>query len=79
MNHKQYFKYLVSVSMCFLFNNGCNKDNDSDNQLINPIDSPYTVEIDPADFADTNISGNTFFPTAGESGYEDLTALVDRN
>lgn len=49
---------------------GCG--NDSLTNPTNPSDMPYVITIDPADFEDTNITGNTFFPmTAGsKSVYE---------
>lgn len=40
---------------------GCD-DNNSDPDPENPGDQPYNVTIDPADFEDTNITGNDFFP-----------------
>ena len=38
---------------------GCD---DGAEKADSPIDMPYSVEIDPADFKDSNITGNAFFP-----------------
>lgn len=38
---------------------GCKDDSVS---VENPIDMPYSVTIDPEDFINENITGNTFFP-----------------
>lgn len=48
------------------FVTSCDDDNDKDPE--NPLDMPYNVVIDPADFESTNITGNDFFPlTAGRT------------
>ena len=33
-----------------------------DEKTFNPVEMPYSVDIDPADFEDTNITGNEYFP-----------------
>ena len=35
----------------------------------NPVEMPYSVDIDPADFEDTNITGNEFFPLSVGTTY----------
>ncbi len=45
---------------------GCSSDttgsNNEINDITNPADQPYFVEINPADFKTTNIDGNNYFP-----------------
>lgn len=50
---------IVSFSLLVI---GCSNDETCPTCPTNPADMPYTVEIDPADFEDTDIIGNDFFP-----------------
>lgn len=52
--------FLISLC-CGVFLTGCDVI-DGDNDPFSPFDLPYLVNIDPSDFEDTNITGNTFFP-----------------
>ena len=46
----------------FLFFNSCEDDDKCPTIPTNPADMPYNVSIDPADFEDSNFTGNTYFP-----------------
>ena len=54
------FGLLVSLC-CGVFMIGCVGEESEDNDPFSPLDLPYLVNIDPADFVDT-ITGNTFMP-----------------
>jgi hypothetical protein len=55
---------IISITLIvgFLFIMGCCEDKKCPTSPTNPNDQPYNITIDPADFEDTNITGNTFMP-----------------
>ncbi|MFC1618808.1 hypothetical protein ACFL45_02580 [Candidatus Neomarinimicrobiota bacterium] len=59
---------------------GCEEDNPLEPE--SPLDMPYSVEIDAADFETTNITGNLFFPITPGTTYvyegEDEDGVVVR-
>jgi len=57
-------RILISLTLIgvFLIIMGCCDETTCPEVPTNPGDLPYEVDIDPVDFLDNNINGNTFFP-----------------
>ncbi len=61
------FAYLLIANLGLLFITGC--DDSTSPEPDNPLDMPYAVEIDPADFVDSSFTGNEFFPLSTGTTY----------
>ena len=60
--NSRFLRFAYVLVLFLLFAMGCSNDESCPTCPTNPADMPYTVEIDPADFEDTNMAGNDFFP-----------------
>jgi len=52
--------FKISSVLAIVLLLGCG--DDSDNKLTNPADSPYAPNIDPADFSNSTVVDNEYFP-----------------
>jgi len=67
MNRKPVLLLVMVIAMNAMLS-GCSEDSSCPTCPTNPADMPYEVSISPADFIDSNITGNTFFPiNAGQT------------
>lgn len=58
----RFMRIALVLLPALLLATGCSNDESCPTCPTNPTDMPYDVEIDPADFEDTNLAGNSFFP-----------------
>ena len=58
----RFLLFVCVVLTSYLIIIGCDDDDKNPLSATNPADMPYSIIIDPADFRDTSITGNTCVP-----------------
>jgi len=61
--------FLMALILSTLLFTACDDDDKNPLSATNPSDMPYDIAIDPADFVDSNFTGNTYFPWTVNSTY----------